>query len=83
MPETQPVPNFFEENLVLLNFGAEYSYNNLIALRAGYIYDDPGEITDFTYGLGIRYKALALDYASIPQFEDLDRVSKFSLSVKF
>lgn len=83
VPETQPVPNFFEKNLVLMNFGAEYSYNNLLAVRAGYIYDDPGEITDFTYGLGIKYKSLSLDYASIPQFEDLDRVNKFSLSVRF
>ncbi|HEX7880940.1 MAG TPA: hypothetical protein VF720_16125, partial [Candidatus Eisenbacteria bacterium] len=71
------------ENEVFLNGGVEYSYNKLISLRTGYIFDDPGEIKDFTFGLGVAYKALSFDYASIPQFEELDRVSKFSLSVRF
>jgi hypothetical protein len=76
-------PTWFDENEVLLNGGIEYSYNKLISLRTGYIFDDPGEIKDFTFGLGVAYKALSFDYASIPQFEELDRVSKFSLSVRF
>lgn len=76
-------PSFFDDNEILLNGGIEYSYNKLLALRLGYIFDDPGEIKDFTFGLGITYKSLVFDYASIPQFEELDRVSKFSLSVRF
>lgn len=75
--------SWFDDNNVLLNFGGEYNYNNLIAARVGYIFDDPGEIKNFTYGLGLTYKAVSFDFASIPQFEELDRVSKFSLSVRF
>lgn len=82
-PDSTFEPTWFDENEVLLNGGIEYSYNKLISLRTGYIFDDPGEIKDFTFGLGVAYKALSFDYASIPQFEELDRVSKFSLSVKF
>jgi hypothetical protein len=74
---------WFDENDVLLNFGTEYTYNNLVSLRAGYIFDDPGEIKDFTFGLGVTYQAISFDYASIPQFEELDRVSKFSISARF
>jgi len=82
-PDTNFTPTWFDDNEVLLNGGVEYSYSKLISLRLGYIFDDPGEIKDFTYGLGVAYKSLSFDYASIPQFEELDRVSKFSLSVKF
>ena len=82
-PDSTYHPSWFDEHDVLLNGGLEYSYNKLVAVRVGYIFDDPGEIKDFTYGLGVNYRSLAFDYASIPQFSDLDRVSKFSLSVKF
>lgn len=82
-PDSTVKSSWFDDNNVLLNFGAEYSYNNLIAARVGYIFDDPGEIKNFTYGLGLTYKAIAFDYASIPQYTELSRVSKFSLSVRF
>jgi hypothetical protein len=82
-PDSTFNPTWFDDNEVLLNGGIEYSYNKLVSLRTGYIFDDPGEIKDFTFGLGVAYRALSFDYASIPQFEELDRVSKFSLSVRF
>jgi hypothetical protein len=75
--------SWFKKNEVFLNVGAEYTYNGLLSVRAGYIYDDPGSIKAMTYGLGVRYKALSLDYASIPQYSELARVSKFSLSARF
>ncbi len=75
--------SWLDRNNILWNIGGEYTYNNLVSIRAGYIYDDPGEIKDMTYGLGVTYKAVSFDYASIPQFEELDRVSKFSLSARF
>lgn len=74
---------WFDENDILLNVGGEYTFNNLVSLRLGYIFDDPGEIKDLTYGLGVTWKAISFDYASIPQYTELDRVSKFSLSARF
>lgn len=82
IPDTLDL-SWFTRNEVFLNFGAEVSFDDMIAGRIGYIYDDPGSIKAMTYGLGVRYRALALDYASIPQYSELSRVSKFSLSVRF
>lgn len=65
------------------NVGAEYEFNRLIALRAGYISDPKGTITDWTFGLGINYRGIRFDYASVPQSEFLDRVNRFSLGYHF
>ena len=60
-----------------------------LALRGGYVHDADGSISDPTYGLGLSYRFLRVDFASIPQAEDkntgtkLDRVKKFSLSARF
>jgi hypothetical protein len=82
-PDSTLKQTWFDENDVLLNFGGEYTYNNLVSVRLGYIFDDPGEIKDMTYGLGVTWKAISFDYASIPQNEELARVNKFSLSARF
>lgn len=64
--------------------GLEYRYVNLLAGRIGYIYDDDGDFNAPTYGLGFIYKnKLSLDYASVPQAEDLERVHRWSLSFTF
>lgn len=74
------------------NGGGELGYTTadlMVALRGGYMHDEDGSISDPTYGLGIGYKGIRLDFASIPQAEDkesgtkLDRVSKFSLGARF
>lgn len=65
------------------NAGAEYEFNRLIALRAGYISDPLGDITDFTFGLGLMYRGVRFDYASVPQSSFLDRVNRFSLAYHF
>lgn len=53
------------------------------ALRAGYIHDKDGDIVNPTFGFGIGLGGLSFDYASVPQAEGLDRVSKFSLNYWF
>jgi len=63
--------------------GLEYEFNRLIALRTGYISDPRGTITDFTFGLGINYRGIRFDYASVPQSEFLDRVNRFSVGYHF
>jgi hypothetical protein len=65
------------------NAGAEYEFNRLIALRAGYISDPLGDITDFTFGLGLMYHGVRFDYASIPQSSFLNRVNRFALAYHF
>jgi hypothetical protein len=54
---------------------------DVVAYRAGYIYDHEGTIEDLTFGFGAGYKGFTFDYASVPQSKYLDeRVSKFSLN---
>lgn len=65
------------------NAGLEYEFNRLIALRGGYVSDPIGDITDWTFGLGLSYRGVRFDYASVPQSSFLDRVSRFSLAYHF
>jgi hypothetical protein len=74
------------------NGGGELAYatNGVgVAIRGGYVQDSDGSISDPTYGLGVSYKVLRIDFASIPQASDkntgtsLERVKKFSLSARF
>lgn len=68
----------------ILHGGMEYRYINLIAGRIGYIYDEDGDFSDATYGLGFIYKdKVALDYANVPQARSLDRVHRWSVVVSF
>ena len=63
--------------------GAEYEFNNLFALRVGYISDPIGTIQAMTYGFGIGYKGFHFDFANVPQSEFLDRVNRFSAGYSF
>jgi len=66
----------------IYHVGAEYRYINLLAGRMGYIYDEDGEFSAPTYGLGFIYKGkVALDYANVPQAKSLGRVHRWSVSV--
>jgi type IX secretion system protein PorV len=56
-----------------------------VAGRIGY-YDDPlGEIQDLTYGVGISWARVGLDFGSIPQAKNsgLSNVSKITLGYRF
>lgn len=51
----------------ILNFGAEYWYGSLLALRGGYYIDSQGESTYPTVGLGLQLKEkYRIDFAYIP-----------------
>jgi hypothetical protein len=64
--------------------GAEYRYVNMLSGRIGYIYDEDGDFSSATYGLGFIYKdKLSLDYANVPQAEQLDRVHRWSVYFTF
>ncbi len=68
--------------------GGEYTFYDFVSLRGGWIQDDDGDITDYTYGAGFSLKrvskvGLRFDFASFPQATDLDRVKRFALSYDF
>lgn len=69
------------------SIGLEYSYGDLIALRAGYFYEDPnnGARKFVTFGAGIGYNIFGIDFSYISAAEDhpLSDTMRFSLAVKF
>jgi hypothetical protein len=68
----------------IYHMGTEYRYINLLAGRIGYVYDEDGDFSDATYGLGFIYKdQVTLDYANVPQAKTLDRVHRWSVGVSF
>lgn len=54
-----------------------------LAGRVGYYYDPLGEIEDMTYGMGLNWGSLTLDYGSVPQATTLPHVEKISLGYRF
>ena len=67
------------------NNGLEVRYADQIAGRIGWYSDPLGNISDFTYGIGVAWKSLTLDWGSIPQAKDADlpNVNKVSLGYRF
>ena len=68
--------------------GVEYWYGNpkLIALRAGYFYEDPrsGNRKFYTFGAGIRYDIYGFDFSYISSVEEqhpLGETLRFTLSI--
>jgi len=80
----------FDQSLVTSSFyqlhgGIELKYTDQIAGRVGYYYDPLGQLEGLTYGLGLGWKGLSLDFGSIPQAKDsgLPNVSKIPLGYRF
>jgi hypothetical protein len=79
----------FEERLRKFthSIGAEYWYGDLIALRAGYFYEDAsyGARKFLTFGGGLKYYIFGIDFGYISAEEDhpLSDTMRFSISVKF
>ena len=80
----------FDQSLVTSQFyqlhgGIELKYTDQIAGRVGYYYDPLGQLEGLTYGLGLGWKGLSLDFGSIPQAKDsgLPNVSKITLGYRF
>jgi hypothetical protein len=67
------------------NVGMEYWYGSLLALRAGYIYDQEGQVKTPTLGVGLQYKGkYRLDFAYIPSSQNtpLANTLRTSLTVR-
>lgn len=70
------------------SLGAEYWYNDVFALRAGYFYQNPatGGRDYLTLGAGFKYKDLGFDFSYIAasqQNSPLANTLRFTLSVAF
>jgi hypothetical protein len=67
------------------NHGMELRILDQFAGRIGWYSDPLGNISDLTFGLGINWRSLALDFGSIPQAKDsgLDYVKKITLGYRF
>lgn len=74
-----------EMKKVISHVGAEYWYNNLIALRIGYWYDEIGKVKPTTFGAGIRYSLYRIDFGYIAAGEGhpLSDTMRFSFTVSF
>lgn len=54
----------------IYHIGGEYWYSDFIAFRAGYKYDDAGQVKHLTFGAGLQYNALRFDLAYVPSSVD-------------
>jgi len=67
----------------ILNIGGEYWYADLIALRAGYNYDEAGKVKFLSLGAGLRYSIYQFDFAYVaaPEGHPLSDTMRFSLII--
>ncbi len=70
-------------NLRTYHGGAELKYGDQIAGRIGYYSDPLGDIRGLTYGVGLGWKRLTVDFGSIPESANLGNVSKITLGYRF
>ncbi|RWY49311.1 type IX secretion system outer membrane channel protein PorV [Mucilaginibacter gilvus] len=83
-------PGGFSEELKEISFspGVEYIYNDVIALRAGYFYENPnkGNRHYATFGVGLKYQIFTFDFAYLAanqQSSPLANTLRFTLSANF
>ena len=84
-------PGGFREEMqeFSLAFGAEYWYNNIFAVRAGYFYENKnkGDRQYVTLGVGLRYNVFGLDFSylipTVSQQNPLEKTLRFSLLFNF
>ncbi|SMO94921.1 type IX secretion system outer membrane channel protein PorV [Gracilimonas mengyeensis] len=72
----------------MIGAGLEYWYNDQFALRSGYYYEDPnnGDREYITFGAGIRYNFIGVDFSYIRTLESdhpLANTLRFSLLIDF
>ena len=65
------------------NFGAELSFADQLAGRIGWVSDPTGDIRGLSYGLGVAWNSLSLDWGSMPQASTLPSVTRITLGYRF
>jgi hypothetical protein len=77
------IGNEFKE--AIENMGIEYWYGSYVALRAGYVYDQVGDVKNPTFGAGLQYGIFRFDFAYIPSSKTsaLSNTMRFSMTGRF
>jgi hypothetical protein len=66
----------------VLNGGVEYVYNDLLSARAGYIYDQEGDIKTPTVGIGLHlFETFKFDFSYIPSQSGLALANTLRISL--
>jgi len=65
------------------NEGAELMFINKLAGRVGWVADPTGDISGLSYGLGLSWNNLSLDWGSMPQARTLPSVTRITLGYRF
>jgi hypothetical protein len=67
------------------NMGIEYWYGSYVSLRAGYVYDQVGDVKNPTFGAGLQYGVFRFDFAYIPSTKTsiLSNTMRFSMTGRF
>jgi len=73
---------------LMIGVGAEYWYDNLFALRAGYFYESPnnGDRQFLTFGAGLRYSIFGVDFSYLQTLKEnhpLANTIRFSVLLNF
>lgn len=73
---------------LMIGIGAEYWYDSLFALRAGYFYESPnnGDRQFLTFGAGIRYNIFGVDFSYLQTLKEnhpLANTIRFSVLLNF
>jgi hypothetical protein len=68
-----------KDNIFHSTLGSEIVFDRTIALRVGY--QSGYDLRNFTAGVGIRYRAFALDYCVIPMNQQVGTAQTFGLSI--
>jgi hypothetical protein len=80
---TGKIGNEFRE--IIYNMGVEYVYDKMFALRAGFIYDQEGDVMNPTVGFGFIYRGLGFDFAYTggKEGDPLANTMRYSLRYEF
>ncbi|MBI3538725.1 MAG: PorV/PorQ family protein [Candidatus Eisenbacteria bacterium] len=70
-------------NFRTFNHGAELSFEDQLAGRIGWVADPSGDISGLSYGLGVAWNSLSLDWGSMPQARTLPSVTRITLGYRF
>jgi hypothetical protein len=78
----------FNQSLVTTEFrtyntGAEVAFIQKLAGRVGWVADPTGDISGLSYGLGVSFNNLSLDWGSMPQARTLPTVTRITLGYRF
>lgn len=75
--------NYTTDKISRLNFGGEFTYNELLAIRVGYQVQSSENAQNISAGLGLFWGNLNFDYAFIPFKYSLGTAHTLSIKFKF